>query len=138
MAKKRPDLNDLTIPKGIDAPAVAAHPDPDTAPAEASATVPADAMAEVPAAPSTAPAAVPAEDPAVSFSAVRAVLAARDALPDPSPHRYAHTLSLRMTADGYRRLRRYVANVEERTEKRITHQAIIETAIDEYLTKNGG
>jgi hypothetical protein len=51
---------------------------------------------------------------------------------------YAHTLSLRLTADGYRRLRRYVADQEDRTRQRITHQAIIEAALDEYLTKNGG
>jgi hypothetical protein len=51
---------------------------------------------------------------------------------------YAHTLSLRLTADQYRRLRRYVADQEEKTGKRATHQAIIETALDEYLTKAGG
>jgi hypothetical protein len=51
---------------------------------------------------------------------------------------YAHTLSLRLTADQYRRLRRYVADQEEKTGKRATHQAIIETALDDYLTKSGG
>jgi hypothetical protein len=51
---------------------------------------------------------------------------------------YAHTLSLRLTADQYRRLRRYVADQEEKTGKRATHQAIIETALDDYLTKAGG
>jgi hypothetical protein len=50
---------------------------------------------------------------------------------------YAHTLSLRLTAERYRRLRRYVADQEEKTGKRATHQAIIEAALDEYLTKAG-
>jgi hypothetical protein len=50
---------------------------------------------------------------------------------------YAHTLSLRMTAEQYRRLRRFVADQEERTGKRATHQAIIEAAMDEYLSKAG-
>jgi len=52
----------------------------------------------------------------------------------PAPKGYAHTLSLRLTADQYRRLRRYVADQEDKTGKRATHQAIIETALDEYLT----
>lgn len=50
---------------------------------------------------------------------------------------YAHTLSLRLTAEGYRRLRRYVADQEDKTGQRATHQAIIEAALDEYLTKQG-
>jgi hypothetical protein len=50
---------------------------------------------------------------------------------------YAHTLSLRLTADQYRRLRRFVADQEEKQGKRATHQAIIEAALDEYLTKAG-
>ncbi len=48
---------------------------------------------------------------------------------------YAHTLSLRLTAEGYRRLRRHVAAEEERSGRRVTHQTIIEAALDEYLTK---
>lgn len=51
---------------------------------------------------------------------------------------YAHTLSLRLTVDQYRRLRRYVADQEEKTGKRATHQAIIEAALNDYLTKAGG
>jgi hypothetical protein len=51
---------------------------------------------------------------------------------------YAHTLSLRLTAEQYRRLRRFVADQEEKTGKRATHQAIIEAALDEYLSKAGG
>ena len=51
---------------------------------------------------------------------------------------YAHTLSLRLTAQQYRRLRRFVADQEEKTGKRATHQALIEQALDDYLTKAGG
>ena len=51
---------------------------------------------------------------------------------------YAHTLSLRLTADQYRRLRRYVAASEDRHGRRITHQAIIEAALADYLSKHGG
>jgi hypothetical protein len=51
---------------------------------------------------------------------------------------YAHTLSLRLTAEQYRRLRRYVADQEEKTGRRITHQSFIEAAIEERLTKFGG
>lgn len=50
---------------------------------------------------------------------------------------YAHTLSLRLTAEQYRRLRRYVADQEDKTGKRTTHQAIIEAALGEYLAKRG-
>jgi len=51
-----------------------------------------------------------------------------------APSGYAHTLSLRLSADQYRRLRRYVADQEEKTNKRLTHQAIIEAALNDYLT----
>jgi hypothetical protein len=57
---------------------------------------------------------------------------------DGSQKGYAHTLSLRLTAEQYRRLRRFVASQEEKTGKRATHQTIIETALDDYLTKAGG
>ena len=50
---------------------------------------------------------------------------------------YAHTLSLRLTADQYRRLRRFVADQEDKTGKRITHQGVIEAALDEHLTRMG-
>jgi hypothetical protein len=46
---------------------------------------------------------------------------------------YAHTLSYRMTADQYRQLRRFVADQEEKTGKRVTHQAIIEAAVTQWL-----
>ncbi len=48
---------------------------------------------------------------------------------------YVHTLSLRLTADQYRRLRRFVTGHEDRTGRRITHQAVLEAALDEYLEK---
>jgi hypothetical protein len=51
---------------------------------------------------------------------------------------YAHTLSLRLSAEGYRRLRRYVAAEEDRTKQRLTHQAIIETALTDWLDQHGG
>jgi hypothetical protein len=51
---------------------------------------------------------------------------------------YAHTLSYRMSAEQYRRLRRFVADQEEKTGKRITHQAFIEAAVEERLAKLGG
>jgi hypothetical protein len=51
---------------------------------------------------------------------------------------YAHTLSLRLTAEQYRRLRRFVADQEEKTGRRITHQSFIEASIEERLTKLGG
>jgi hypothetical protein len=56
----------------------------------------------------------------------------------PAGKAYAHTLSLRLTAEQYRRLRRYVAGVEDRTGSRLTHQSVIETALGEYLERNGG
>lgn len=52
-----------------------------------------------------------------------------------SPKNYAHTLSLRLTAEQYRRLRRYVARVEDEGHGRVTHQSIIETALGEYLDR---
>ena len=48
---------------------------------------------------------------------------------------YAHTLSLRLTAEQYRRLRRYVAKVEDEGHGRVTHQGVIETALSEYLDR---
>ena len=48
---------------------------------------------------------------------------------------YSHTLSLRLSAEQYRRLRRFVVDQEERTGKRVTHQAVIESALEEFLGK---
>lgn len=50
---------------------------------------------------------------------------------------YAHTLSLRLTAEQYRRLRRYVARMEDDGHGRVTHQSVIETALGEYLDRQG-
>ena len=58
--------------------------------------------------------------------------------PAPGQKNYAHTLSLRLTADQYRRLRRYVARVEDEGHGRVTHQSVIETALAEYLERQGG
>ncbi len=55
-----------------------------------------------------------------------------------SAKNYAHTLSLRLTAEQYRRLRRYVARVEDEGHGRVTHQGVIETALSEFLQKQGG
>lgn len=52
-----------------------------------------------------------------------------------SPKNYAHTLSLRLTAEQYRRLRRYVARIEDEGHGRVTHQSVIETALGEYLDR---
>lgn len=60
------------------------------------------------------------------------------AVPEAGSKSYAHTLSFRLTAEGYRRLRRLVADQEDRTGQRITHQALIEAALDAHLTKLGG
>lgn len=54
------------------------------------------------------------------------------------PKNYAHTLSLRLTAEQYRRLRRYAARVEDEGQGRVTHQSVIETALGEYLDRQSG
>jgi hypothetical protein len=51
---------------------------------------------------------------------------------------YAHTLSVRLTSEHYRRLRRFVTAHEDETGQRITHQAVLETALAEYLDRNAG
>ena len=51
---------------------------------------------------------------------------------------YAHTLSLRLTSEQYRRLRRFVTTHEERTDTRLSHQAVLEAALADYLERNGG
>ncbi len=48
---------------------------------------------------------------------------------------YTHTLTLRLTAEQYRRLRRFVVQHEDRTGQRITHQTVLERALKEYLDK---
>ncbi len=49
---------------------------------------------------------------------------------------YAHTLSLRLSADDYRMLRRFVTKHEEVTNERLTHQSVIEAALMQYLANN--
>lgn len=51
---------------------------------------------------------------------------------------YAHTLSFRLTAEQYRRLRRFAARLEDEGAGRVTHQSVIETALAEYLERQGG
>ncbi len=46
---------------------------------------------------------------------------------------HTHTLSLKLTEDAYRQLRRFAVTLEERTFERITHQKVLETALQEYL-----
>jgi hypothetical protein len=50
---------------------------------------------------------------------------------------YVHTLSLRLTGEQYRRLRRFVTGHEDRTGQRITHQAVLEAALGDYLDRHG-
>lgn len=50
---------------------------------------------------------------------------------------YVHTLSLRLTGEQYRQLRRFVTGHEDRTGQRITHQAVLEAALADYLDKRG-
>jgi hypothetical protein len=49
---------------------------------------------------------------------------------------YVHTLSLRLTSEDYRRLRRFVTAHEDRTDRRLTHQAVLEAALADYLDRN--
>jgi hypothetical protein len=55
----------------------------------------------------------------------------------PERHAYVHALSLRLTAEQYRRLRRFVTGHEARTDRRITHQAVLEAALSDYLDGQG-
>jgi hypothetical protein len=48
---------------------------------------------------------------------------------------YAHTLSLRLTAEEFRRLRLYIVRLEERTGQQASQQEILKTALAEYLTR---
>ena len=50
---------------------------------------------------------------------------------------YAHTLSLRLTAEQYRRLRHYVRRMEDEGRGRVTHQSLIETALGQFLEREG-
>lgn len=46
---------------------------------------------------------------------------------------YVRTLSLRLTAADYRRLRRFVLDQEEQSGCRLTHQTVLETALARFL-----
>jgi hypothetical protein len=46
---------------------------------------------------------------------------------------YAHTLSLRLSAEDYRGLRRYVAEQEDKTGRKITHQSLLEGLLRSFL-----
>jgi hypothetical protein len=61
---------------------------------------------------------------------------ASSSLPTLENHAYIHTLSLRLTGEHYRRLRRFVTGHEERTGQRITHQAVLEAALSDYLDRH--
>ncbi len=63
---------------------------------------------------------------------------ARPQTPTTTSKAYAHTLSLRLTAEQYRRLRRFVAAREDAIGERMTHQGIIEAALSAYLDREGG
>ena len=52
--------------------------------------------------------------------------------------KYVHTLSLRLTAGDYRRLRRFAAIQEDRLGRRITHQAVLEAALNQFLEAKAG
>jgi hypothetical protein len=46
-------------------------------------------------------------------------------------------VSVRLDDEQYRRLRRFVTRREDETGQRVTHQAILEIALVEYLERNG-
>lgn len=51
---------------------------------------------------------------------------------------YAHTLSLRLTDKAYRRLRHFVVAQEDRLGHRLTHQAVLEAALYQFLENHEG
>ena len=69
---------------------------------------------------------------------VTPAVSGRTALPGLEKRAYVHTLSLRLTAEEYRRLRKFVTAHEDRTNQRITHQAVLETALSDYLQRHEG
>ena len=68
---------------------------------------------------------------------MKSVIASDDPMQSRARQGYVHTLSLRLTGEQYRRLRRFVTGHEERTEQRITHQAVLEAALGDYLGRQG-
>ena len=77
--------------------------------------------------------------PSADLDAIRVPKGGEEAFPAPSApeataHKgYAHTLSLRLTSDDYRALRRYVAQQEEKTGRRTSHQALLERLLRDFL-----
>jgi hypothetical protein len=49
------------------------------------------------------------------------------------PH--VHTLSMRLNAEQYQRLRRFVTREQDRIGRRVSYQAIVETALTEFLDR---
>jgi hypothetical protein len=49
-----------------------------------------------------------------------------------------HVMTIRVPAERYRRLRQFAIKQEQKSGERITHQAIMDTALVEYLDRNGG
>jgi len=52
-----------------------------------------------------------------------------------APVGHVHTLSLRLSDQDYRRLRRFVAVEEDKSGRRLTHQAVLETALRQFLER---
>jgi hypothetical protein len=67
--------------------------------------------------------------------AIRDARAARE-LEAPRTRTDVRSLSFRLDDERYRRLRRFVISHEDQTGQRITHQAILEIALAEYLERN--
>src|SRR4051812_11995239 len=88
----------------------------------------------IPKADETAPTAAPSPPPSEPAPPPLAAPTLADAT---ATQRYSHTLSLRLTTDQYRRLRRFTVAEEERTGQRVTHQSVIERALAEYLSNKG-
>lgn len=59
----------------------------------------------------------------------------RAALGEGEKPAYVHTLSLRLTTNQYRRLRRFVMDQEDKLGHRLTHQAVLEAALYEFLER---
>ena len=74
----------------------------------------------------------------VAKASVTSVAANDSALQGLEKRAYVHTLSLRLTSEQYRRLRKFVTSHEDRTDQRITHQAVLEAALADYLDRHRG
>jgi len=47
---------------------------------------------------------------------------------------YTHTVTLRLTSDQYRTMRYFIIACEERLGGRLTHQTLLEAALNHYIT----